>query len=374
MTSNEKNKTVYLLTFQFSNNYGTMLQAYALQKTLLKMGYECILLNFKPKELTNKYRLVSNPFLSLKTNGVKKNIIKFLISIRDFRHNLIRNISFVKFRKKYLNISNKISNVATLEKYSNSYSSIIVGSDQVWNLKLIVKNEEVYFLDFKNKWTNKISYAASIAEPLSSEELFRISKYLNNFSSISIREKSFIPILKSISDRDIFTSVDPTMLICREEYDAISNNKIIKNKYLLVYDMHKSDFLTEIVNRVSEIYNLDIISYSKKNDYKKHIKSFYSEGPSHFLTYFKQADFIITTSYHGTIFALLYAKPFYTLSHPKKGSRMIDLLTDLNLSDRLIFEDNSPFIISNEIDYKTVNNKILKLRENSMQYLKESIK
>ena len=147
----------------------------------------------------------------------------------------------------------------------------------------------------------------------------------------------------------------------------------IKEKYLLVYDLVKTPLLVKLVNKISKENDLKVISFSSNKGYKNWLKSFSYSSPSELLGLFMGAQKVVTSSFHGTAFSLIFEKDFYTIPHPTRGKRMIDLLNNLSLEDRLIEKEVDIYNIRS-IDYATTNKKLEKMINKSIKYLEDSLR
>ena len=224
--------------------------------------------------------------------------------------------------------------------------------------------QEAYF-DFLVEW--RLSYAPSIARMLRSR-ITNTSRLPQEFRSLSIRK-----ILKDcckLTDKPITVALDPTLLLKADDWDRISSTKNAVDKYVLVYDLIKDPTTVTLANNVAKEYGLKIISYGSRRGYHNWSRSFEGAHPKEFLALFRDAEFIVTSSFHGTAFSIIYNKPFYTVPHPVRGSRMIDLLRVLGLGSRII---TNPEISVTKIDFGEANNRLGALRARSKDFLREAL-
>ncbi len=297
-----------IITFTNELNYGAVLQAYALQNFLEKK-VETEIINFK-------FDLNSTSFLRKSLEIIKK--IKF-----DF------------FKRKYLKMSSKrINNFNDFKRNMQNYTVAIVGSDQVWALDIIKNWKDIFFLNnIKN--VRKYSYAASFGKNENYiENKDEIGKYLNDFESISIREKSSCDLLKMDNIENYFC-VDPTLLLNSEDYINSLNLTKYNKKYILVYMLVIDEKLVDIANKVSEIMGLKIYCFNNKNRFGKNGICIPNSSPRKFVEMFYNAEFVITNSFHGTCFSIIFNKRFISVIHPSRGIRQKDMLLNLGLSDRI---------------------------------------
>jgi len=363
-----------IITFHCADNFGAVLQVYGLQEIIKEMNIEVEIIDFRPQELTEPYNHTVNFVRNYKKNGCP-GVAKLLLSkLYNYRNIENRLKSFNKFRNKYLNVSdNKYKTSKDLLYNPPKYNYYLTGSDQVWNPYFKKAIGDSYFLDFvDDKSSIKISYAASIAEVVEDELFEDYNKYINTFDYISIREKSSLEFIKSVSNKDVFVTLDPTLLLDKNKWKIISKKPETKEKYILVYDLQNNNELNRLANKLSEEMGLKIISYSNKKNYNNSIQSFRFKGPEEFLGLFENAELILTSSFHGTVFSVINNKPFYTIPHTTRGSRMIDLLRTLNLEDRIIYTEEDLKGNDYNINYDKVNILLEEKRQESISFLKKS--
>lgn len=368
------NKKVGVITFHFADNFGAVLQVYALSNKIKKMGMEAEIIDFSPLDLKTPYLLFPNYKIMLFKKGLKYTINNILARIYYFKHNYLKIKNFEKFRKEYLNLTDKrYTNALELKNLKEKYDYCITGSDQVWNPKFFSQSGGAYFLDFADDTTKKISYAASIAEKVDERYYEEYRKHLSNFEKISVREDSAKKFLESITNKKINVTLDPTLLLDKSEWNEIASFNRNNDRYILVYDLIKDPLVTKLANKISKETNLKIISYSKRGMYNNWDNTFSACNPTEFLGLFSNAELVITNSFHGTAFAINYNKLFYTVPHPERGSRMIDLMSNLDLQDQLIRTDQDIDNLNKEINYDVVNDKLKKMRKDSLEFLQLSL-
>lgn len=351
-------KKVGIMTFHFCDNYGAVLQCFALKKTIDGLeDCRAEVVNFnpnwKPKWFTD--------------NELQSKYLKKLEEYEDFR-------------KKYLDIQSETVSDLDGENYPGC-DYYVVGSDQVWNLSFSFSNP-AYFLDFVKKDAVKISYAASVGMPLGHDKLDRtvFEKYIPSFKHISVREKTHEAFLQEFSDTKVQTVVDPTLLLNKTDYDElIPVDKKEDEKFIFVYFLKHdttAPLTSSFVNMVARKYNLKVIHFfvdMPNKVFKNNSESFYFNGPRDFLWYIKNAEMVITNSFHGTIFSILYEKPFYTYVVKSMASRVTDLLEGLGLEDRIIRGYKKLEDVNFEIDFIEPHRILEEKRESSLEFLKKAL-
>lgn len=351
-----------ILTFHRAHNYGAVLQCYALQEVLKSMGHEVSVIDYKLQFLLECYKpFILRRFLSKNPIKCLDRIIretKLLHSRRD------RWCSFNNFIETRLNIAP----IESLEQ--NLFDVIVIGSDQVWNTKLTHGFDNYYWGNFKTR-AKIVSYAASIEEFWDVKDNKKVRTLLNNFSSISVREEDVALNLKNIIDgRTIHTVVDPTLLLGNGEWSKIAVQPPIRKKYLLLYQVRDSQTAKRIASKIAHKYQLEIIALSARVD-AINSKECISASPEEFVGWFKYASFIVSSSFHGTVFSIIFQRPFYSVKlNDGKDSRVENLLKSFNLSERLIcsYEDTCDLMKGT---YESANG--LRCINDSIRYIKENL-
>jgi hypothetical protein len=292
-------------------------------------------------------------------NLLKRRKMKKLKSIKE------QNLRL--FSKKYINESEKIYNKETKYQLNDDFDFFISGSDQVWNPNFLY-GDDVYFLQF-TEYTKRISYAPSFGISKIEKEYDVYKKLLNDFNYISVREEDGKKIVKEMTGRDVPVLVDPTLLLTKEDWYKIfpSKRKPIEKKYILVYFLGEAekDGLKETY-KIAKKNNLEVINLLNLK-YEK----FYTVDPAEFVSLFANASLIMTDSFHGTIFSIIFEKPFIAYKREQMNSRIDSLLKMFNLNERKI--ENIAKENYFEINYDRKSIILKQEREKSFNYLKTAI-
>ena len=365
-------KKVGILTFHRAHNYGASLQVYALYE-VLKNIYEVKIIDYYNNYIYDQYKLFSMP---------SKNILKFIkktiFTVIHFKSKKARYDSFEKFISENINMTKRYTNETIHNIDIENFSAIIAGSDQIWSIGTVGELSDIYTLAFLPNSINKISYAASVGN---SEDIINYAKdYKNKLSDIkhiSVREEDAKEKLSSLLGRDVFEALDPTMLLGKEVWEErISDLGEEGEKYILAYVVEPNDEYIKIVNELSYRTGLKVLHFGLKNPgYNNVYKSKYYEGPLAFVNYIKNAEYIITTSFHGTVFSIIFNKKFWVVPHKKTGERVTSLLTKLGIPNRAIksFDEFCSNNHDESINYKEVNRKLNQERKKSIEWLFSSI-
>lgn len=364
-------KTIGILTFHRAHNYGACLQSFALCKVLNVNKYKAEIIDYYEKNIYNHYKIIKPP---------RKNFIKgfkiFLQDMANYNDNKKRYINFEEFIKVKYKLSKRYNH--NLEAENLQYDILITGSDQVWNKNIVRSLSNIYTLNFSDDKTKRISYAASIGDvSLIKNNKAEYKDKLSKLDFISVRENDAAIELKKLLLKDIKVNVDPTLLLKKDDWlKEISHLAQPKENYLLAYVVEPDDEYIKIVNYLSEKTGLGVIHFGLKNPgYKNVIKSAYTEGPLEFINYIKDAKYIVTTSFHATVFSILFNNKFFVIPHKKTGSRVTNLLELLNIKGRTFYklEDFKKIDYDFITDWKEVNKNLELERKKSTKWLIDAI-
>lgn len=357
-----------ILTFHRAENFGAVLQCYALQSYLESLGHKVEIIDYRCKAIEEVYYLFD--LRSLFRLNIVSAFISYFKRILLWKDRLEKKRGYVSFRDKYLHLTKSIYKI----KEDLGYDAYITGSDQVWNTSLLHGFNRIYFLDFPtSKEAKKISYAVS-SEQQAIKNLYlykdKLCSILNQFNSISVREDNFAKELSNYTSTHIEVCVDPTFLIPKEKYLQLAIKPKEQN-YILVYHMAEIPEGSTIADQLAEATGYSIIEihahFKKRKDPNRHKENL---GPLELLGYIAHANYIITSSFHGLAFSLILQKNFCIVSRPN-NNRLLNILKLLNLENRIISKTNS--IPTSNIDYSIVTSKINKWTTQSKEYLIKSL-
>lgn len=365
------NKKIGILTFHRARNIGTCLQAFALQKYLNTYDKEVEIIDYRPQYIEDSFGVfIKDLYRNVKGN-LREEILFWVKTILKFPFSCVREWKFYRYRKSKLNISNTIYNTKeSMKNLQPCYSHIFFGSDQIWNPQLTNGIDNIFFGNFSAGKTVKASYAASLgANELSLEEKNKLEKEIGNLDFVGVREKSAKNTLFNLGVKDIFVNIDPTLLLDEEIWYADLNPVRVKQKYILVYTLEINDELINIANKVAEEKNLKVVTLDMKNRYGKRGIIRYTASPSEFLSYVKNCEYVITNSFHGTVFSIIFKKKFLSIPHKTRSTRVKDLLESLGLERRLVYTESACIDIDEGIDYDSVQDRLEILRQDSRRYI-----
>ena len=368
---------VGILTFYRVINNGAALQACATNRIVLnKLGIESELIDYRLPRV-EYYRKPFSIKRALQTKGIKgkvractKEFVKYPDNIRRFR-------LYNAFMKQHLKTStHEYCSIEELKKDANNYNAFVVGSDLVWSPLMAEGVNPVYYLDFvEAPNVRKIAYAPSIGTlDISDEEKRQIAQYLKKFDAISIREESSRKQLQELTDKPVHTVLDPTLLTFEKDWDIFYDPKPIENeKYVFAFKLEKSPLLVKCANQLAVKENAIIVTYGSTAGFKaKKVKDVSGRiGPAEFLNYMKNASHVITNSYHGCAFSIIFHKDFYCVPHSTRGIRMVDLLHMFQIPERLIYTEDISHI--NNLDYEKLESVRKQFVDSSYDYLSKAL-
>lgn len=392
---NGKTTKTGILTFHWADDYGAMLQAYGLKCALENNGIDAEIVNYAPFKCIGRYWFI--PYCPSENTGLGFKKANF----PNLKHNLKKNVKHLNiylskrmkmrsFRKKYLVDTKPIRQSSQI--LYDKYSSIMIGSDQVWNPELTVGLDDAYWGKGASKNCKIISYAASLGgDSLEDKYSQKLKELLANFSSISLREKSAIPYVERLCQKKVFNVIDPTLLLDKEEWERI----LVTPKeqgYILVYTTSKHKRLDAYARNLSQKTGKKIIelhSYMEATSYKDATTTVInSAGPREFLGFFQNADYVVTNSFHGTVFSCIFEKQFLTFGYENRSARMIDLLESLDIGERFVEDissknpeenindnlyQNLDTIMQSKLSWLDINTNLATLRKHSIDFILTNI-
>lgn len=371
-------KRIGIITIHRIYNYGSVLQAYALQCVCKRLGYDTNIIDYI---FPNDFQIAkSRKYVSGHKASVKALIIKGLCLVQLIKqHKRIR-----AFICDYLNLSKqKYTSPEELKKSDNIYDIYITGSDQLWNTRYTY-GDTSFFLDFVPDRCLKISYAASFgSSKIDSKYAEEIGKYLKRYKYLSVREESGKEIIKSLIHRDAEVVVDPTLLLDATEWSKLAVEPRIKRKYILCYFLNYTynafpyvDDLADYISRMTG-YMLVRVARPPMRLINKRTHFEISASPEEFIGLIKNAEIVLTTSFHGTAFAVNFSVPLFSVIENRKyiDTRQYDFLRSVGMEDRILsMGDEFPSKDRIYCDYTRAQAKLNELRARSLDYLRNSLK
>ena len=375
-----------------SDNYGQQLQCFALQKYLKGLGHDAYLIRYMPTSHISLWRRIARSIkyrLLAASEQKEKDKKTKLICERNKLLNYKRD--FNNFRDKYIQSTGVIyRNIKELRSNPPTADIYICGSNQVWNNSLKDPDTAGWFLDFGKPTVKRVSYAASIGRDIDSSEINRFTKYFKNFNAISVREQKAYALCHQLGFDKSIIAIDPTFLLNSSAYDSIeidSNDiDVAGEPYVFIYtlniriaeEIYWDDFQKIIAKDGLQIRSVSSSGYLPARELLTGVKNEQATIPE-WLSLIKHSEYVITTSFHGVVFCLLYHKPFYAVllnnEYSKGNDRIISLLESLDLSFLIISNKESLTQAGfDRIDWVEVDEKIVLLRKKSVHFIDEILK
>lgn len=370
-----------ILTFKPTNNYGGILQAFAMMQIIKELGHTPVFLN----RVINYKQPLHKRLVSYVKRLIKKYLFKDKNIKRIINHPTVSEILYIsKNTKEFIDCeiypqSKNLYSTDDLVEISEQFDAIIVGSDQIWRKDYCFDAWYNYFLNFvSKKKIIKISYAASWGLdkwPYSRFETKKISTLLQDFTSISVREKSGVELCRKYLNVLAEHVLDPTMLLNIDTYKSLSNkgNKPVGN--LLLYVIDPNENTDGIIKDLSLNYHPFSVFVKSKN-IDDEIEERIYPSVYNWLSGFVNTEIVFTDSFHGCVFSILFNKPFVVYANKNRGrTRFESLLSIFGLENRIIDSYiNVESLYNSSINWKNVNFILNEERERSIKFLLESLK
>lgn len=343
---------------RFKFNYGETLQAVALNRYISDMGYKCITASYE-----NEKSDLHDWFNKNLNNSIVRGLKFELFRLMNLRHYIMRSYNKSKFE----------------EIIEDAYA-VVCGSDCIWYEKCY---NSIYFLNFPTKRIKKIAYAPSLRDSVVTDTYkMRVARWAKQIQYLSTREKSGSEIIQDITGRDVITVLDPTMLIGKKEWDKLCSRRRIRKPYILVYIIGQISSQLLYINQVREYYSDKeiIVIHMDNNDDDIGGEVIYDAGPSDFISLIKYADVVITDSFHGAAFAIMYHKQVYSFKRTVNGQdiydndcRITNLFSLFGINNYYYENDKIDFKKS-KINYKKIDNIYFSEQQKSKKYLENALK
>lgn len=368
-------KRTATLTFHASDNNGSFLQAFALQRVITaQCGVENTIVDFQNEKQARLYSL----FRSIKE---PLDLVRNAISLCHYPLLKRRGENFAAMRKKHLAMTPRFSTYEEALRGANGYDLYIAGSDQIWNTNAYDFTPAFFLGGFSGK---KISFSASCGTHANKASLLNYAEELKGFSSLSVREASVAAALKKETGLSAAVHPDPTLLLDAADYDVLSPKRpLIEGDYIFMYSISYDKCVLNTAARLSRLLSIPVVTvftgYYCVNCLSKGIKVRFSDGPAEFLNLLKNARLVVTNSFHGAAFSVIYRKDFYHVAKEEDGAivrddRIDDFLDALSLQRSVTESAKDEVLLSMlSVDYTGVEERLLSLRKDAVEYLKTAV-
>lgn len=368
------------------HNYGSLLQTYAMQHTLDKLGIDNEIILFKSDPIKQFYRVFNGSFLSMKMKLYQRKLTCRIKYPQIYEGTIVRDKAFMDFKRDYCRFTPKTTSREVLNQMGKDYRAVVLGSDQVWNPANL--EMDFYTLNFVPEEKTKVAYAPSfgVSEiPVKQKEA--TAKYLNRIQYISVRETAGAKIVKDLTGRDVPVVCDPTALLTCEDWNQIrSDKKYVNAKYIFCYFLGANSAHRKFAEEVKKITGYQIVALQHLDEFVKGDLKFgdatpYDVGPQDFINLLSNAEIVLTDSFHGTMFSIYYHKKFFTFSRFAEGkkestnSRIVSILSLMGLMDRkLSASEDVVACLEKTIDWESVQGKLDNFRDMSRKWFVDSLK
>lgn len=362
-----------ILTYHRAENYGALLQAYALRTYIQKLGHNVTFIDYWPSYHVIHYRIISASYYN--SLNLKGKIVYLLRIMAWGIPKLLRKHRLKMFMKVKMQIMGT-AKYSDDNDVTEKYDVVVYGSDQIWRKQEINNNEynPWYFGSSNVIAEKKISYAASMGIiDVNERDKKKIRDWMRNFNSLSVREMDLKVFLESLGYEPRLV-IDPTFLLNKEEWRHLYT-KSTSPKYILYYNLLYSEESTKFVNELSKKTKLPIKEINMSMSFSHLLFKRYISCPSVecFLQMIDGATFVVSNSFHGVAFSLIFEKEFWAIGFGKRSSRVLTLLNNLGLAERYVKGDFQEYLLLSKIDYANVSTKLEKYVQDSQNWLKSSL-
>ena len=371
---------IAIMTQPLGRNYGGIMQAWALQQVLKRMGHHPVTIDRQPRNASFAFRTAQIAYWYLQKLFGKRTAI---VNVRRHYPEIFANTN--NFVSENIVISEKIGGQIDLERHfeSNIYDAVVVGSDQTWRPSYSpnILNE---YLDFLSRSpVRKVAYATSFgvdAWEYTPSQTLLCRELIGAFDAVSVRENSGVLMCKEYLDAEAQLVLDPTFLLTKQDYESLIKGER-KSRGVYTYILDDSVLKRRTISNVCDAIQKQPFTCQPK--YKVGTKF----GSSAVIDYvfppvkiwlagFRDADFVVTDSFHGCVFSILFNVPFVAVGNAQRGlSRFTSMLGRLNLENRLILDESDPVvqIVQQQVDWFLINETLSQRRKLSMDFLDNAL-
>lgn len=369
MNNSENTCNVYVATY-YRNNYGSALQAYALQKRIEQLGAKASVVGLnEQKKRCCLGRLIRQFYYALKPE-VNYNIFYRMKRVLDQGKLRSRKDKINEFVDKNLRIISVDECKKKVE--SNPKAVLLAGSDQIWNLVNSNTINGCYLFDFiQGKNNLKFSYAVSVGlKEFTNDQIQYYKRALSDFRCISIREKNAADMFAQMfHETPVRNDVDPTFLHGRQFWEKVASKRMHNKEYVFVYELRPDKKVIQIARKIAKEKKLDIVYIGQFATRHIGVRDVLDAGVEDFLSYIKEASAVVTNSFHGTVFSFIFEKPFVSVRISTTSSRVENLLKLTNLESQLIDSVDGYSMIDKEISFENAKKLLADKITSSENYL-----
>lgn len=369
---------VGILTYHNTANYGAALQAFATQQAFTNLGVDAEIIDYTNEQRRGNYS-VSKRFLKQLR---QRHLLQAVKTLAGMPMILSRSKNFSAFYRTHLKLSTSVfRSMKSLRENPPVYDVYLAGSDQVWNYRNN-GDDPNYMLDFVSDKSKTLSYASSFGlDDIPAKRKQTYARLLSEIRFISVRECMGAVLVNQLTGRKPEIVLDPVFLPERRFwYELAKEDDSPKRPYILLYTSKPGFFPEYQATTNTNIDKKDLVKIgsdiSFSDLFRRHMRVRSTVGPDSFLGYIKNADLVLTSSFHGTAFSILMEKPFIAFLSGDKGrdARIVELLYSLGLSDRIFTPSTTIDIAERKINYEAVNHKLSDMRAQSISFIRNAIK
>lgn len=367
-------KTVGILTYQRAYNFGAVLQAFALQRTIADLGHSCSLVDYRAPDESVSYPVFRVP----RDRG---SLSADVLLLWNLRAHLRSRRRYESFRAAHLALTpESYSAVGDLRSRGPRLDVYVSGSDQIWHPTMLDRpGGPVFFQEFVEA-ARRVAYAPSFGvSEIPQQYVERLRERVQRFEFLSAREDTGCAILRELTGREAEHVVDPTLLQGVSAYDRVASDPVGDGPYILLYATERSDALRDLAVRLRDREKLPIVAvlpwFFSPRRYAFADRLVYDAGPAEFLGWVRGASLVCTNSFHGMCFSVIYRKRFLAVPNPTTGTRQRSLVNELGLTSRLVDDPlRDPLEPRLEPpDYAEAGRRLNGAVERSMRYLARAL-
>lgn len=358
-----------VLTFHRAYNYGAVLQCYALQQYLQSLGHDTEVIDYRQPWIEAWYKPFSMTVFKYHLLHHPKAVCRYIISYAKRKRILkIRSLHFQSFLSEFIRLSPYP--VLTIDDMPDSYDAYIIGSDQLWGKGCMGgKLDNIYLGNFKHAQESKIiGYAISSTDD-SIKKLYdenRLSASLHQFSALSFRESSIADSIQALTGYSYPQTIDPTLLVDEKLWEPLINDEWKNKNYVAIYQVRGGNRLKSIMYRKAQQMAKQFrdCSIMDLSDMRFSVTDF--------LSIIKYAKFVVTSSFHATVFSVIFKTPFYAIKlNDGRDHRYVNLCSALGLDEQCI--NKNSFVSEKDVDFSDVGMRLATLRQHSIRFIINSI-
>ncbi|MGE4585219.1 MAG: polysaccharide pyruvyl transferase family protein [Sphaerochaeta sp.] len=352
-------KTVLLVTLHSqNNNFGSVIQGHSLYSYVKNLGYDVSVLDYRPN-------------YSNGATDFKSRIKRFAANMLFLPQFLIRNRRFSEFISME-KLTSRYTTYQELKDINMKYDIFLIGSDQVWNSEHNCGKDPAYYLEFTQS-SAKIAYAASLGRYIKDENVIEtLITNISKFRSISLRENRSVVQLTAHGMANVQYVLDPVFLFDVNHY-RIMQVDCKESGYILAYIIHSDPLIAQVIKEIARKLNKKVIQIGGLAAKCKYDKYRRDAGPREFLSLVDNADFVVTSSFHGTAFSLIYEKPFAVVMPHSNTLRLENILETAGLTNRVVNTMDDITRMLEPVDYSDASKKIAAMRQISQKYLTKAL-